>query len=305
MNRAASTSTAAQSTLCGASMERRASPPGPTETRWDCGVIPVFPAIALKALKLLSGTDTSLLELCNLIRADLAFSTAVLRIANSPLVAFSRDVTSVLQASMLLGFQRLRSMVITVGLKTYLKDSFTPLMISCWRHSLACAILSERSAKMTMTMDSLDNDFAYTAGLLHDIGRVALITVMPDSYARVIECGANTPLDVLQNERNFCGIDHCDAGRSLMTAWNLPPAFIEIAAAHHDPERLLPETLSLISISCALADSLGFAVVPCQVGPSYAEILARFPDPAQLQFPATAKELARDIANEISALESA
>src|ERR1700693_5376159 len=205
MNRAASTSTAAQSTLCGASMERRASPPGPTETRWDCGVIPVFPAIALKALKLLSGTDTSLLELCNLIRADLAFSTAVLRIANSPLVAFSRDVTSVLQASMLLGFQRLRSMVITVGLKTYLKDSFTPLMISCWLHSLACAILSERSAKMTMTMDSLDNDFSYTAGLLHDIGRVALITVMPDSYARVIECGANTPLDVLQNERNFCG----------------------------------------------------------------------------------------------------
>jgi putative nucleotidyltransferase with HDIG domain len=288
-------------------MERRASPPGQTEARWDCGVIPIFPTIALEALKLLSGTDTSLLELCNLIRADLAFSTAVLRIANSPLVAFSRDVTSVLQASMLLGFQRLRSMVITVGLKTYLKDSFTPLMISCWRHSLACAILSERSAKMTMTMTmaSLDNDFAYTAGLLHDIGRVALITLMPDSYARIIECGANTPLDVLQNERNFCGIDHCDAGRSLMTAWNLPPAFIDIGARHHDPERLLPETHLLISISCALADSLGFAVVPCQSGPSYAEILARFPDPAQLQFPDTAEELARDIANEISALESA
>jgi putative nucleotidyltransferase with HDIG domain len=301
MNRAAGTSTAAQSTQRGASMERRAFPPGQTETRWDSGVIPVFPAIALKALKLLSGTDTSLLELCNLIRADLAFSTAILRIANSPVVAFSRDVTNVLQASMLLGFQRLRSIVITVGLKTYLGDSFTPLMISCWKHSLACAILSQRSAKMT----SLDNDFAYTAGLLHDIGRVALITVMPDSYARVIECGANTPLDVLQNERNFCGIDHCDAGRSLMTAWNLPPEFIEIAAAHHDPETLLPETHLLISISCALADSLGFAVVPCQSGPSYTEILARFPDPAQLPFPATAEELARDIANEISALESA
>ena len=301
MNTAAGTSTAAQSTPCGDLMERRASPPGQTETRWDPSVIPVFPAIALKALKLLSGTDTSLLELCNLIRADLAFSTAILRIANSPLVAFSRDVTSVLQASMLLGFQRLRSMVITVGLKTYLKNSFTPLMVSCWRHSLACAILSERSAKMI----SLDNDFAYTAGLLHDIGRVALIKVMPDSYGRVVECGANTPLDVLQNERNFCGIDHCDAGSSLMTAWNLPTALIEIAAAHNDPERLLPETHLLISTSCALADSLGFAVVPCQVGTSYAEILARFPDPAQLQFPATAEELARDIANEISALESA
>ena len=79
----------------------------PIKLRWDPDSIPPFPAIALKALKLMSGTDTSLLELCNLIRSDLAFSIAILRIANSPLVAFPKNVTSVLQASMLLGFQRL------------------------------------------------------------------------------------------------------------------------------------------------------------------------------------------------------
>src|SRR5271165_6240154 len=89
----------------------------PMELRWDPESIPPFPAIALKALKLMAGTDTSLLELCNLIRSDVAFSTAVLTIANSPLVAFPKQVTSVLQASMLLGFHRLRNMVITVGLK--------------------------------------------------------------------------------------------------------------------------------------------------------------------------------------------
>src|SRR5271166_5745606 len=98
----------------------------PTELCWDPDGIPPFPAIALKALKLMAGTDTSLLELCNLIRADPAFSTAILRVANSPLVAFSKDVTSVLQASMLLGFLRLRRVVITVGLKTYFNNSFPP-----------------------------------------------------------------------------------------------------------------------------------------------------------------------------------
>ena len=72
-----------------------------------------FPAVALKALNLMAGTDTSLLELCDLIRSDPAFTTAILKIANSPLVAFSKDITSILQASMLLGFQRLRSVVIT------------------------------------------------------------------------------------------------------------------------------------------------------------------------------------------------
>ena len=148
----------------------------PAELRWDPDGLSPFPAIALKALKLMS-TETSLLELCNLIRSDLAFSTAVLRIANSPLVAFSKNVTNVLQASMLLGFQHLPSVVITAGLKAHLTGSFTPLIQSCWRHSVACAIIAERSAKWRF----LDKDLAYTAGIRHDIGRVALATTMPVS----------------------------------------------------------------------------------------------------------------------------
>ncbi len=82
----------------------------------------------------MSGTDTSLLELCNLIRSDPAFSIAVLKVANLPLVAFSKNVNSVLQASVLLGFLRLRRVVITVGLRAYFENSFSLLIRSCWRH---------------------------------------------------------------------------------------------------------------------------------------------------------------------------
>ncbi|MGA2965233.1 MAG: HDOD domain-containing protein [Terriglobales bacterium] len=271
------------------------------ELRWDPDSIPPFPAVALHALKLMSGTDTSLLELCNLIRSDPAFSTAVLRIANSPLIAFSKNITSVIQASMLLGFQRLRSVVITVGLKAYLKDSFTPPMRLCWRHSVACAIVAERSAKWSL----LDKEFAYTAGILHDIGRVALATTMPAPYARVIERGADRPQDLLQVEQELCGIDHCQAGRSLVTAWNLPEAFREIASCHHDPGVRLQGTASLIPPSCALADSLGFGVVRCRSSPSYADILGAFPEPARKHFPSDAQQLASEIANEIKVIESA
>ncbi|HYW38561.1 MAG TPA: HDOD domain-containing protein [Terriglobales bacterium] len=273
----------------------------PMELLWDPDSIPPFPAIALKALNLMSGTDTSLLELCNLIRSDLAFSTAILRIANSPLVAFPKNVTSVLQAAMLLGFQRLRSVVITVGLKAYLKDLRTPLMQSCWRHSVACGIIAERSAKWRF----LDKDFAYTAGILHDIGRVALATVMPGAYARLIERGADRPQDLLQSEREFCGIDHCQAGRLLVTVWNLPEAFLAITACHHDLGVHLPVAASLIPPSCALADSLGFAVIRCRSPRSCPEILAEFPEPARNRFPADAEELASEIANEIKVIESA
>jgi putative nucleotidyltransferase with HDIG domain len=272
----------------------------PTELRWDPESLPPFPAIALKALNLMSGTDSSLLELCNLIRSDTAFSVAVLKMANSPLVAFSKSVNSVLQASMLLGFRRLRSVIITIGLKAYLKNSPTPLTNSCWRHSLACAILAERSAKLSF----LDNDFAYTAGILHDIGRVALATLMPEPYARVIERGADQTQDLLRVEQELCGIDHCQAGRSLVTAWNLPDAFIEITARHHDPEARPTGAASLIAPSCALADALGFAVIRCRSPRSYAEILTGFSESVRKHFPVEPKELAAEIATEIKVIET-
>lgn len=170
------------------------------ELRWDPEATLPFPAVPLKALKLMSGTDTSLLDLCNLIRSDTAFSVAVLRVANSPLVSFSKNITSVLQASMVLGFLRLRRVVITVGLKAHFENSFTELIRSCWRHSVACAVIAERSAKWS----SLDGDFAYTAGILHDIGRVALATFMTDAYASVIKRGADQPADLLLVENGNC-----------------------------------------------------------------------------------------------------
>jgi putative nucleotidyltransferase with HDIG domain len=272
----------------------------PAELSWDPDSIPPFPAVALKALKLMAGTDTSLLELCNLIRSDHAFSTAVLRIANSPLVAFPKNVTSIMQASMLLGFGRLRSLVITVGLKAYFDNSFTPLMKLSWRHSVACAIIAERSAKSRF----MDNEFAYTAAILHDIGRFALATIMPKAYARVIEGGAENPRQLLESERVLCGIDHCEAGRSLVLAWGLPEAFLDITACHHHAPQRSSGAAALIPPSCALADSLGFAVVRCRSSRDYAEILAEFPEPSRTRFPADGKELASEIAKEIKAIET-
>lgn len=274
---------------------------GATKMRWDPESIPPFPATALKALNLVSGTDTSLIELCDLIRCDPAFSTAVLTLANSPLVAFPKTVTSVLQASMILGFRRLRRIVFTLGFKNYLRDSYTPMMKLCWRHGLACALIAERSAKWSF----LDNDFAYTAGILHDIGRVALATLMPEAYARVVVRGVDTPQDLLPSERELCGIDHCEAGHSLLTAWSLPEAFIEIAERHHAPDAFLSGTSSLLPPSCALADLLGFTVVGIRSPSGYAEILTKFPESAREHFPGDARDLAAEIENEIKMVESA
>lgn len=270
------------------------------EPAWTPHNLPPFPAVALKALNVISGTDSSLYELCELIRSDPAFSSEILRIANSPLVAFSKGITSVLQASMLLGFRRLRNVVITVGLRAYLNHAFTPALQSCWRHSVACAIVAERIARWSAT----DKDFAYTAGVLHDIGRVALATLMPQSYARVIARAADQPWDVLQSERELCGIDHCEAGRSLVMAWKLPEDFVEITSHHHDPVTSASGATSMIKVSCALADVLGFAVIRQSSPRSYEAILAEFPESVRLRLPHDAEELASAIATEIRFIEA-
>ena len=280
----------------------------PLELPWDPERLPPFPAIALKALNLMSGTDSSLIDLCNLIRSDAAFSVAVLRVANSPLVAFSKNVTSVLQASMLLGFQRLRSVVIAFGLKAYVREAFTPLMQSCWRHSVACAILAERAARWSF----LDKDFAYTAGIFHDIGKVALATTMPKAYTRVVDRNSELvresvvqPADLLASERELCGIDHCEAGRLLLAAWDLPPALINVVACHHEQKALASGTSTLISPSCEMSELLGFAAPGAKPLRRYEQILADFPEMARSRFPVDMEELASEIAKEIQAIESA
>ena len=177
--------------------------------------LPPFPAVALKALNVLSGTETSLRELCDVIRPDPVFSAEILRLANSPLVAFSKEVTSVLQASMLLGFRRLRRLVITVGFRSYLDSASARLLRSCWRHSVACAMIAEQ----TTQWNSVDRDVAYTGGILHDVGRVVLATVKPDLYRVLLARPPEGRGDTLLREQEAFGIDHCVAGSRLVSAW--------------------------------------------------------------------------------------
>ena len=270
------------------------------DEQWALDALPPFPAVAVQALNLMAGTETSLRDLCDLIRTDPSFSTAVLRLANSPLIGFSKEITSVLQASMLLGFRRLQSVAVTIGLKVYLEGSDTPLLRACWRHSIACALLAERSA----TWGAFDRASAHTAGTMHDIGRLALAFVMPQSYARVLNQGADHPADLLQAEREFCGLDHCEAGLALVNAWNLPGSFIEITSCHHDTRTVAHDIVSLLRPCCLLADALGFSVIKFRSAPRYDDALAEFPEGARNAFPASARDLVNEITREISLIDA-
>jgi HD-like signal output (HDOD) protein len=174
--------------------------------------IPAFPPIVLRLLNLLSRDEVEIRDLIALISSDPAFSAQVLRLANSPLFGFRAQIDSLQWALLLLGLRRVRALTLTVATANHMKAALKIEELSrCWRHMLACALLTEELARSC----SVFEDRAYTAGLMHDLGRLGLLLAYPAEYAEMLRDADRNALDVLDCERESLGVDHCEAGRAL------------------------------------------------------------------------------------------
>ena len=215
-----------------------------------------LPAVAIRLMQLVSTDEVVFRRVAELIRIDAAFSAEVLRVANSALLGRRERVFGILHAVAILGLERLKSLVMMVALRNFLATALEhPPLLRCWRHSLACAVLSEEIAGLCW----MDRDKAYTVGLLHDIGRLALLGTYPEDYAQLLETvDRGEADDVLECERAMFGVDHCEAGRWLAVEWELPAEYPDILARHHDPVRGKFDLLALVKAACLLADALGF-----------------------------------------------
>jgi len=219
--------------------------------------LPPFSAVGAYLLKAVGQEDVAFRKVADIIKADAALSADMLRVANSALFGPRYPVTGVLHAAAMLGIDRVRSMVTTVALKDFVgKARKTAAVSRCWRHNLACAIVCEEIARKSR----MDGDFAYTAGLLHDIGRLAMIRAWMQRYAAILDAAPDSA-SLLQMEFEGFGIRHTRAGYILVKGWRLPSAFAEIADRHHSVQPGIPDDVAaLVHFGCSLADRLGFGV---------------------------------------------
>jgi len=264
--------------------------------------LPPLPTVVVRALQMVSNNDERLRQLHDVICADPAFSVELLKLANSPLYGISTEIRSTLQAAILMGYERLKGIVLTVGMRSYLGDALhLPALRASWRHSLACAMIAEELAAVS----AIDKDVAYTAGIIHDIGRLALIASDTRKYEQVAKCEGPGAADYLQKEREVFGIDHCQAGEALVIAWRLPFEFIEITSRHHEhTEDGLFDTLAVVKSSCATADALGFGFRPAPADRNCGEILGRAPAYERLLLLPQPEELASRIDRKIQCMDS-
>jgi putative nucleotidyltransferase with HDIG domain len=199
--------------------------------------LPTLPNYVLDLNALLSNASVDLKKVGAVIRTDPSLSAQVLRLCNSALFGLRRRVISIEQASVLLGTERLRTLVLTCSLMQFAGKRLTSAqLMSFWQHSFLCALLSERIARQ---VDYFEKEQAYLGGLLHDIGQLPLwIVVIEEDAKRRTPPPSDWP-DNVPAEREYFGMDHCKVGRSMAIAWNFMPSFVDVFEHHHHPERAL------------------------------------------------------------------
>ncbi len=251
--------------------------------------IPTFPAIAVTVLNLLSTEDVRVAQLAEAIDSDPLFSAQVLRVANSPLFGLRTQIDSVHLAIVTLGLTRIQALTLSVATANYMRAEFnTKELHRCWCHCIASATICRSLARAC----SLPVDRAYTAGLLHDIGRLGLLVAYPREYAAMLSDAGTQPHVLLEREVERFGVDHSEAGQFLVGQWGLPSTFDVITGRHHEkPSTKSSDWHRASYLACQMADSLGFSVVkPCEA-PEFENLCKMLPPAARHGFQAQAEIL--------------
>jgi len=265
--------------------------------------MPPFPAVAVKALELLATEDYRLRDVEKIIGADAIFSAELLHCANSALFGFPQRVSTIRHAMVIVGRDRLRSMVLTAALRTFRTrvtdwESFQ----TWWRHSLASALLCDGLTQA----ESIYCPQAYAAGLLHDIGRLALLLNISARDYRNFLADASSSTDILELERRHFGLDHCTVGGQVLREWQFPPDLVLAAEQHHrDTMDWGQEWLQYVQAACLIASALGFAAVPGQIALPLETIRERLSPRARAAFLLPPQELFSALEKRVSLYSNA
>jgi HD-like signal output (HDOD) protein len=222
--------------------------------------LPPMPHIILKAREILSDPDSSLRELAGVIEIDQALVAKVLTLANSAYYGVSGMVSSIRHASVLLGQKTLGQMITISASSVLLKKKLRGYGIApdeMWQHSLACAFAAKRFAGM-YDEDLIDD--AFTAGLLHDAGKIILDPYVIKRREEFEQLAGQDNIPFFEVEKAIFGFDHAEIMSRACRLWRFPEIQATAIRYHHQPCCDADNELAcLIYLADALAKSSGFA----------------------------------------------
>ncbi|WP_029629722.1 sensor domain-containing diguanylate cyclase [Zavarzinella formosa] len=197
--------------------------------------IPTLPSVALRVLEKVGSADCTLDAVGEIIRQDPALCGLILKTLNSALYSFSRPVTSVDKALVMLGLTRVRSLILTLYLPAIRSSCPTPaLLADFWKSSVIGAIITrELSARFSRR----DPESDLLASLMRDLGQLILIQGRSKDYATILEqARGQSQCRVSELEAATFGLTHADVSAELLRRWRLPESMTNAIAWHHQPE---------------------------------------------------------------------
>ena len=199
--------------------------------------LPTLPTIAMKIIATLKNGDSSISEIGDIICADPPLSAEILRVINSPYYGLRRKMTSVTHAVSMLGTSTVKNLALSFSIvknfRSNGKSNFDHNRF--WKSSIISAVSSQVLSGYT---EIRDIDDIFFLGLLHDIGRLAMVDELTDQYGLVIEKVSSENCPVAVAEEMVFGFNHMNVGGYLAEKWGLPEEFNLPINTHHMPEKV-------------------------------------------------------------------
>ena len=224
--------------------------------------LPPLPDTVLKLTTVIGNPRSSIDDMVEAIRYDQAVTSELLRLCNSAYFGLSRRITSLSEAIVCLGSMKVMQLVMSVHTNTLLKGEQRGYGLAAgelWRHSVAVALAASAAAKMTKLTNA---GLAFTAGLLHDIGKVILDQYVAESFAEILRRVNEEEQSFLEAEQEVLGFSHQDIGAQVAEKWQLPDVMVRCIRHHHDPTSLDPPdpVVDMVYLADSITILLGIGV---------------------------------------------
>lgn len=241
--------------------------------------VPPFPKVAQRVMELLEDSNTTAGQLAEVIQFDSSITANVLQICNAAYFGLPRKISSLDEGLVVVGHDILKDIIITSCSAKFYKGNvgagYDLGEGELWKHSVASGIMAKQVIKFFKDVDSSS---AFTAALLHDIGKRFMSTFIADEYDLVVGMVNTEGSTFVEAEQKIIGIDHAKLGGMILEKWEFPDDMKVAVERHHDADAMDQGGLTaLVALANALVVSMGIGGgVDGLATPIHGEVLARF-----------------------------
>ena len=227
---------------------------------------PIVPSLYLEVINALKQPHVTTAEVGGIIAKDMAMTTKLLQVTNSACFGLPRKISDPVEAVGILGFETVKSMVMTLKLLSQY-DKVKPVYFSIdrlWRHSTEVARISRRIV-LSETDDPGLAGSAFTAGLMHDLGKLVLASNFDEQYSGAQALARKQQIPLWEVEKQIFGATHGEIGAYLLGLWGMPLDLVEASALHHNPGRTQSKQFTSLT-AVHVANALVYEVKPDKEG---------------------------------------